>query len=281
MVGDNPIGYDVRPALNVAVAKHFLHAIHDCGEQVGAVIGNDALQNGNDSLKAQASINVLGRQFVEDSAIILVVLDKDQVPQLKIAPAAAIHTANVIGVILKITGPLPPVNVYLAARATGAGIAHFPEIILAAKIENVVRIYVCYLRPIARRLLIGFQLALVVLEDRSPEPVFGHPPDLREQLPGPGDGLLLVIVAKGPIAEHLEESVVVSIVPYILQVIMFTGNPHDLLGVGSPRVLPFLQAQEDVLELIHPSVGEQQRGIIARHQRRAGHYGVPLVGEKV
>ena len=175
-------------------------------------------------------------------AIILVVLDKDQVPQLKITPAAAIHTANVIWIIFAIAGILSPVEVDLAARATGTGVTHFPEIVLAAKIDNVLRVYVCYLRPIARCFLVGLQLSFFVLEDRSPKQVFGQPPYFGKQLPGPSNGLPFVIIAKRPIAQHLEEGVVVGIVAYILQVIMFTGDPHALLGVGSPCVLPFLQA---------------------------------------
>ena len=224
---------------------------------------------------------MFGRQIVEDSIIIFVVLDKDQIPQLKIAPAVAVHTTNVSGIVLAVTGILSPINMDFTARATGPGIAHFPEIILAAKIDDVLRIYVRYLSPIARRLLVGFQLAFFVFEDRSPEPVFGQPPYLGQQLPGPGDGFLLVIIAERPIAQHLEEGVVVGIVPYVLQIVMLAGDPQALLGIYSPRVFPFLQTQEDVLELIHPRVGEQQRGIIARHQRGAGHYGVSLAGEKI
>ncbi len=281
VVGDDPIVHDVRLALGVAVTEHLLNTIHDWGKHIGLVIGNDALQNGHQSLKAHASINVLGRQLAEDAVTILIVLYKNQVPQLKIAPAAAVHTANVMGVILKVTGLFSPVEVDFTARAAGTGVAHFPEIVLAAKIEDVVRVYVRYLSPIVSRLLVGFQLTLVILEDRDPEPVFGQAPDFGEQLPRPGDGLLFVIIAKRPIAQHLEESVMIGIVSYILQIVVLTGDPHALLSVSSPRIPPFLQSQEDVFKLIHARIGEQQRGIIARHQRGAGHYGVSLAGEEI
>jgi len=187
----------------------------------------------------------------------------------------------VIGIILKITGPLPPVEVDFATRAAGAGIAHFPEIVLAAKIGDVLRIYVCYLHPVTSCLLVGFQFALFVFENRSPEPIFGQPPHLGEQLPGPSDGLPFVIIAKRPVAQHLEKGVVVGIVPHILQIVMFAGDPHALLSVSHSRILSFLQTQEDVLELIHSSIGEQQRGIIARYQRVTGDYSVFLAGKEI
>ncbi len=36
-----------------------------------------------------------------------------------------------------------------------------------------------------------------------------------------------------------------------------------------------LEAQEDVLELVHAGVGEQQRRVVRRNERRATHHAVP------
>ena len=41
-------------------------------------------------------------------------------------------------------------------------------------------------------------------------------------------------------------------------------------------VVAALDAQKDVLELVHPRVGKQQRGIVGRNKRRAVHPAVPL-----
>src|SRR5215213_2767385 len=46
---------------------------------------------------------------------------------------------------------------------------------------------------------------LVALEDRDPEPLRRYPKVLRQELPGPVDGLLLEVVAEGEVPEHLEE----------------------------------------------------------------------------
>ncbi len=42
----------------------------------------------------------------------------------------------------------------------------------------------------------------------------------------------------------------------VLEVVMFTLHPHNLLGSGGALVGAFLFAQEDVDELVHARVGE-------------------------
>ena len=68
---------------------------------------------------------------------------------------------------------------------------------------------------------------------------------------------------------------------YIFQVIVFAADSHTLLGIRRPGILPLFQAKKDVLELIHPGVGEQQSWVITRHQRVAGNDGVIFTGEKI
>jgi hypothetical protein len=43
---------------------------------------------------------------------------------------------------------------------------------------------------------------------------------LGEQLPGPGDGVLLEVVPKGPVAQHLKEGVVVRVLAHVVQVVV-------------------------------------------------------------
>ena len=52
-----------------------------------------------------------------------------------------------------------------------------------------------------------------------------------EQLPGIGDGLLLEIVPKGPIAQHLKEGVVIHILAHIIQVIVFASSSYALHSI--------------------------------------------------
>lgn len=43
---------------------------------------------------------------------------------------------------------------------------------------------------------------------------------LGEQLPGPGNGLLLEVVTEGPVAKHLKEGVVVVVLADIVQIVV-------------------------------------------------------------
>ena len=50
---------------------------------------------------------------------------------------------------------------------------------------------------------------------------------------------------------------------------MLAADADALLRVGRPDVLPRSGAQEDVLELVHPGVGEEQRRVAVRDDRSA------------
>jgi len=47
--------------------------------------------------------------------------------------------------------------------------------------------------------------------------------------PCPGDGFFLEVVAKRPVAQHLEHGVVVRIVPHFFQVIVLSADAQALL----------------------------------------------------
>ncbi len=109
---------------------------------------------------------------------------------------------------------------------------------------------------------------LLALEDGDVELVFvdAVPLGRRDQFPRVGDGFLLEVVAKAEVAQHLEEGVVAIGEAHVLQVVMFAAGAHALLRRGGARVVALLDAEEDVLELIHAGVGEQQRRVVGRHE---------------
>ena len=57
--------------------------------------------------------------------------------------------------------------------------------------------------------------------------------------------------------------------PDLLQVVVLAADPHALLDRRRPFVAPRLEAEEDVLELIHPGVGEEEGRIVLGQERRA------------
>jgi hypothetical protein len=136
-------------------------------------------------------------------------------------------------------------------------------------------------QPITTGLLVDTQVAFIILKDRGPQPLGLHAPHPGNKLPGPGNSLLLVIVAERPVAHHLKEGVMVWRRAHLLQVVQMARDTHTFLGIGHARVPRLLQAQKDVLELVHPCIGQKQGGITYRHQRGAGNNQVVLAGKKV
>ena len=124
------------------------------------------------------------------------------------------------------------VVVELGARAAGAGVAHLPEVVLHAALEDVVRGQVA--QPQLARLLVGGGAAAAVgvaLAVGGVEAVRGDAVDVGEEVPRPVDGLALEVVAEAPGAEHLEEGVVVRVLAHVLEVVVLAARADALLGV--------------------------------------------------
>ena len=67
----------------------------------------------------------------------------------------------------------------------------------------------------------------------------------------------------------------------IFQVVVLAARAHALLRSRSARVIALLQPKEDVLELVHARIGEEQRRVVGRHQRRRVHFAVSLLNKEV
>src|SRR6516162_8838980 len=70
----------------------------------------------------------------------------------------------------------------------------------------------------------------------------------------------------------------------IVEIVVLAAGAHAFLRRDRAHVGALLQAGEDVLELYHAGIGEHQRWIIARHERRRGHDFVPFarkIGEEI
>ena len=190
------------------------------------------------------------------------------------------------------------VHVEFAARAAGAGVAHHPEVVFLVAVDDVdLRVEAGgaeLLGPDVVGFLVelaGVAFALVRRIDGGVEAVLGELPDFGDQFPGPVDGFLLEVIAEGPVAEHLEEGVVVGVEADVFEVVVLAAGADAFLGVGGAGVaagdgagplgdVRGALAEEDRHELVHAGVGEQQVGRV-RHQARGGHDGVPLRLEEI
>src|SRR5205823_10522012 len=121
---------------------------------------------------------------------------------------------------------------------------------------------------------------VVVAEDRNGEPLGGHGEDAGDEFPGPGDGLLLEVVPEGEVPEHLEESVVPGGESDVFEVVVLSAGADALLRRDGALVVAGLAPGEDVLELVHAGVREEQGGIVLWNERGALHSPVtPLFEE--
>ena len=273
MIGDDAEGKVIALVLAVAAAALALGEADDVLEQVGIVVRRDALQHRRQALQTCSGIDVLGRQLFEAAIFSAVVLDEDEVPQLHEARAADVDGAHVPGHVLHVAQRRAAIDVDLGARATRTDLAHLPEIILLVEALDVRRVDVGEITPQ------GFGLAVGAV-DGGVELVLGKLPHLGDELPGPGDRFLLVVVAERPVAEHLEEGVVVAVAPDLLDVVVLAAQAQTFLRIDRARVGELLIAEEDVLELHHPGVDEQQGRVLVRNQRRAGNEVVAALAEK-
>ena len=95
------------------------------------------------------------------------------------------------------------------------------------------------------------------------------------------DRLALEVVAEAEVAEHLEQRVVARRTPDLLEVVVLAGDPQRPLIVDRAGIAALLGAGQDVLELDHPAVREEQGLVAGRDEARARHDRVAALGEEL
>ena len=196
----------------------------------------------------------------------LLELHEDQVPEFQEAVAVFVGAA---GRAARHGGALVEEDFRaIAARPRGA---HRPEIAFMA--DDPVVGKAGDLLPQLTRLIVGGI-------DRDQQLVLGQADHLGDEVPGKGDGLFLEIIAEGEIPQHLEESVMPGGIADIVQVVVLAAGADAFLHRGGAAVGALFRPREQVLELDHARIGEQQGGVVARHQRRGRHHAVAAFGRR-
>ncbi len=267
VVGDH---LERRVQLAVCIARfdadRILRRADQAAEEVDLVVVVDALEDRRDALQAHAGVDRRARQ-VEPLARELLVLHEDEVPDLDEPVAVFLRRAR---------GAAPDmvavVEEDLRARAAGTGVAHAPEVVVGRDPDDLlVRQTGDFLPQLERFVVVGV--------DGRQEPVGGKAELLGDQGPRELDRTVLEIVAEREVAEHLEEGVVAGGVADVLQVVVLAAGAHAFLRRHRAVVGAVLGAGEDVLELDHAGVGEQQRRVVARHEGRGCDDLVPRLPE--
>ena len=264
VVGHHAQRHVVRGIGPVGHARPLRDGLDEGLEEVGVVIGELALHHGGDALQAHAGVDAGRGQRVQFSRRVAVVLHEHEVPDLEPAVALAFHAeARAARLDLGAGEAVALEEVDLRAGPAGAGVAHGPEVVFRPQLQDAVRGDVH--QPEAVRLRVAGHAGLT-LEDRDRQPVLGEAHVAGEELPREGDPFLLEVVPEREVPEHLEEGVMARGVAHVLEVVVLAAGPHALLGRRGAVVRPLLAPEEDVLELVHPRVGEEQGGVVLGHE---------------
>ncbi len=273
MIGDDAARGDNINGLvcfsRAELAALFADRLNKVLEQIDLVVVMLALKHGGDALQAHAGID---RGFWQRHAVArttLLVLHKDEIPDLDKAVAVGISRArrsarDLVAMIIE----------DFRTRPARPRVAHGPEVVGSRDANNAVIAEPCDLFPESVRLV-------VVMIDRHDQALLVETEILGDQVPGELNRPILKVIAERKIAEHLEERVVARGVADVIEVVMLAPCPHAFLAGRRARDSPRFLAREDVLELHHTGVGEHQRRVVARHERRRGHNLVAVLLEVI
>ena len=191
---------------------------------------------------------------------VAVELHEDEVPDFDETPAAIERELFVLAAGLGGFGA--EIVVDLGAGAAGAGVAHLPEVVFLVEAEDAVFGDAGDLLPE----VLGF---VVFAENGDVELVFGEAVVLGDEVPGELDGFGFEVVAEGEVAEHFEESVVAAGVADVFEIVVFAAGADAFLRGGGAGVVARFEALENLLELVHAGVGEEQSGVVGRQEGAA------------
>ena len=266
VVGDHPhrgVGLGSRA---VGGPRATSDRMQDRQEEIGVVVAALALEDRRDSLEPHPRIDRRGGKRHEGAVGLLIELHEHQVPDLDVAPRVVFGRRNAVD-----RGQVgAEIEVDFAARTAGARIPHSPEVFLFAQAQDPARIDTDRVAPDRRGLLVARHGGRAV-EDGDPQALFRYAVHLGEQLPRPDDRVFLEVVAEREVPEHLEERVMARRAADLFEVVVLSGDTQAFLGRRGPRILPLLASGEDVFELVHPGVREQQRRVVGQDERRARH----------
>ena len=270
MVGNHLIAEALCVKFRHGVLRDLAHRGMDRQEEVGVVVGEHLLRNTGESFKAHAGVDALEREFGAAAIGVLLVLHEDEIPHFEPTRAVlrmiweAVRPAGEIGTTIEVN---------LGAGAARTRLRHAPEVRIVPLVDitptrESIGGNADLLQPDVGRLV-------VIFVDRDGEAIGRDPSFDGQELPGPEDCVALEVVAKRPGAEHLKEGVVSWRSADLFKVVVLAGDTQAALIVDGAAIRAGLGAAEELLELHHPRVGEEEGGVASGDERRARHLGVP------
>ena len=131
------------------------------------------------------------------------------------------------------------IDQYLGTGTAGTCVSHGPEILTGWQGQDSLSWQVFV--PLLQCFLVHAQPHfLVAFVHRGVELIFRKVQVVGEKFPAKTDGLLLKVVAKGEIAQHLEKGMVPGSTAHVTQIIVLAPGSHALLAGGGPDIISFL-----------------------------------------
>ena len=255
--------------LTVGFARHLGDGLNEGLKHVGVVVGAFALQNHAQAFKAHARIYVLARQFFQVAVGLAVKLHKDEVPNFDDLRVVVVHQFTTAH--RRLFFGRANVGMNFRAGTARPRLAHLPKVVFLVTKQNAI------FRHMFAPKVVGFHIFgravfLVAAKNRNVEAIGIYLNRLGEKLPRKRNGLFFEIIAKRPVAQHLEHGVVIGVVAHLFEVVVLAAHAQTLLTIGHPRPTARHITKKNIFELIHPRVGEHQSRVVLDDHRRGGHY---------
>ena len=149
----------------------------------------------------------------------------------------------------------------LGAGATWPRVGHLPEVVLVSEAVDPLGRNPGNLGPQPCRLVVGVM-------HRHEQAIRLESHLFRQKLPPEPNGVALEVVAEGEVPQHFEKGVMTGRSAHFFEVVVFTPGADALLRCHRTVKGQFLDSQKGSLELDHSGVGEEERWVAGRDQRR-------------
>ena len=276
MVGDDLIAEALRLERVGVVAQQLAHPGMDREEEVRIVVGGHLLEDRGQPLQTHARVHAGGRQRRQRPVRVEFELHEHEVPDLHPARACLAMVRHALRPFAQVGAA---VEMQLAARPARPDVGHTPPVLLVA----VGEVAPAHEPVLGQADLVAPDLVGEVVRGvgRGRQPITRDAQVAGQEVPRPVDRLALEVVAEAPVAEHFEERVMARRAPDLLEVVVLAGHAQTALVVDRSSVRALLRAGQEVLELDHPGVGEEERLVAGGHQTGAGHDRVAALGEEL
>ena len=230
VVGNHAHGDVGLLVFTIHFARHVAQHLDNRLEHIGVIVRLFALKGTDQTLKAHAGVDHIHGKLFKAAVGFAVELHKHEVPNLNHQWMVFIYqvAARDGFLVCLVTG----VKMNLRTRTARTGVAHLPKVVVLVAVDDMVG------RNVLQPKFSGFVVALYILFWRTfkychVQVGWVQLQHINQIFPGHVNGAFFEIVAKRPVAQHLEHRVVVGVMTHFLQVVVLATHAQAFLSVGT------------------------------------------------